>query len=97
MTFELERASFGWCRFEREEKTANEILEKLKLPRGYDVRIDMNHTVFDDIHKEEYVVPKAYIKLDTLEDLMKFMHEIKEDVVICYKEKKIIIYDDWLE
>ena len=97
MIFEIERASFGWRWFDKEEKTANEILEKLKLPKGYDVRIDMNHTIFNVADKEEQIDPKVYIELGTLEDLMKFMHEIEEDVVICYKENKIIIYDDYLE
>ena len=89
MTFELERASVRLFWFEEDKRKENEILEELNLPKGYEVRVDINH--------EEWGHAKAYIKLDTLEDLMKFMHEIEEDVVICYKEKKIIIYDDYLE
>ena len=89
MVFEIERASVRLLWFEEDKRTENEILEELDLPKGYKVRVDMNHE-----GREHAAV---YIELDTLEDLMKFMHKIEEDVVICYKENKIIIYDDYLE
>lgn len=89
MKFEIERASERLFRFEEDERTKDEIIKALNLPKEYKVRVNMNH--------EEWEHATAYIELETLEDLMKFMHEIKEDVVICYKENKIIIYDDYLE
>ena len=89
MIFEIERASVRLFWFEEDERTESGVIKELNLPKGYEVRVN--------IYNEEGGRSRAYIKLDTLEDLMKFMRETEEDVVICYKENKIIIYDDYLE
>ena len=89
MIFEIERASVRLFWFEEDERTESEIIKELNLPKGYEVRVDINN--------EEGGRSKAYIKLDTLEDLMKFMCEVKHDLVLDKDENKIIIYDDWIE
>lgn len=97
MIFEIDRASVMFRFYNKKNATANEILEKLNLPKGYDVRVDMNHTIFNEFDKKEYIDPKVYIKINTLEELITFMREVKHDLVFDKDENKIIIYDDWIE
>lgn len=92
MTFELERASIG--SFFGEEDP-NKIIEKMNLPKGYEVQINMNNAVFNLPSAKQIVDPIVYIKINSLEQLLMFSHDVHADLVVS--DCKITIYDGYLE
>ena len=41
--------------------------------------------------------PKKSMSIESLEDLEKIFNEEGESLIINFKNKEIIIYDDWIE